>query len=124
VIFVDRSIPRGVAQALQRVRNDVRWLEDCLPHNATDSDWLQLVGASGWLAITRDKKIRTRPGERADLVRYGVGCFILTQKQPLTRWDYLRLIVSTLDQMEANFAETARPFIYGVNRSGGFKRIH
>jgi len=123
VIFIDRCIPRGVTQALQLVRTDVRWLEDCLAHSAKDSEWLQLVGSSGWLAITRDKKIRTRPGELADLLKYGVGCFILTQKRPLTRWGYLRLIVSTLDQMETHFAGTTRPFIFGINRSGGFTRI-
>ena len=82
MIFIDRSIPRGVARALQMVRSDVIWLEDRLPHNAKDADWFQLVGSNGWLANTRDKKIRTRPGELAGLIQHGVGCFILTQNSP------------------------------------------
>ena len=123
MIFVDRSIPRAVAQALKQVRNDVVWLEDCLPHNATDAQWLALVGSSGWLAITRDKKIRQRPGELNALLASGVGCFILAQRQNLTRWDYLKLIASTLDEMEELFRITARPFIFGVYKTGAIMKI-
>src|SRR5687767_13527362 len=64
MIFVDRSIPRGVANALKEVRADVVWLEDLFPHDVKDEDWLREAGRQGWLVISRDKKIRTRPGER------------------------------------------------------------
>ena len=33
MIFIDRSIPKGVADALKQVRSDVVWLEDVFPHN-------------------------------------------------------------------------------------------
>ena len=32
MIFIDRSIPRGVADAVKRMREDVIWLEDEFPH--------------------------------------------------------------------------------------------
>jgi len=123
MIFVDRSIPKGVAEALKNVRNDVRWLEDEFPHNAKETEWLPEVGARGWLVISRDKKIRSRPGERRSLLDAGVGCFILMQKQALTRWEYLKLVARTLDEMERLFSETPRPFIYGVGRNGDIRRI-
>jgi len=31
MIFIDRSIPKGVAEALKQVRDDVVWLEDVFP---------------------------------------------------------------------------------------------
>lgn len=77
---------------------------------------------AGWQS-PGDKKIRTRPGERRALVEHNVGCFYLYQKQPLTRWDYLKLLALTLDEMERIFAEKQRPFLYGVSRIGNFVEI-
>ncbi len=123
MIFVDRSIPRAVADALNIVRDDVRWLEDEYQHDTKDTVWLPDVGSRGWLVISRDKKIRTRPAERQALLDGGVGCFILAQKQPLTRWDYLKLLAATLDEMEHIFANTEKPFIYTVGRTGRMRRV-
>ena len=36
MIFIDRSIPKGVADALKAVRDDVRWLEDEFRHDTFD----------------------------------------------------------------------------------------
>jgi len=118
VIFVDRSIPRGVATALKQVRDDVVWLEDLFPHHTTDEHWLSAAGTNGWLVITRDKKIRTRPGERRALTSQNVGAFCLTPKVNLTRWELLKLLVATLDEMERLFASTPRPFLYGITGTG------
>ena len=123
MIFIDRSIPRGVADALKQVRDDVLWLEDEFKHDTTETAWLGAVGARGWVVISRDKKIRSRPGERQALLDAEVGCFILTQKQPLTRWEYLKLLALTLDEIERLFLETNRPFIFGVGRTGKLSRI-
>jgi len=123
MIFIDRSIPKGVAEALKQVREDVYWLEDKFRHDAKEPEWLEEAGRNGWLVISRDKKIRTRPGERQALIQYKVGCFCLTQKQALSRWDYLKLLSGTLDEMERLFSETDRPFLYSVSRLGKFTRI-
>ncbi len=123
MIFIDRSIPKSIAEALKRVREDVRWLGDEFAHDTPETAWLPIVGRRGWLTIVRDKKIRTRPAERQALEDHGVGCFMLTQKQPLTRWDYLKLIVGTLDEMERRFSATPRPFIFGIGRTGVFTHI-
>lgn len=124
MIFIDRSIPRGVARALQQVRNDVRWLEDVFPHDARDIDWLRRAGAEGWLVITRDKRVTTRPDEREAIADHRVGCFCLTQKQPLNRWGYLKLVVTAMDEMERLFGATPRPFIYAVGRTGIMRPLY
>ena len=123
MIFIDRSIPKSVATALKAVRDDVLWLEDRFQHDTKDTDWLPVAGAEGWLVITRDKKIRTRPGERRAILGNGVGCFFLTQKKDPTRWQYLKLLVLTLEKMENSFATTPRPFICGVDLSGKLSLI-
>ena len=65
MIFIDCSIPRGVANALKAVRNDVLWLEDRFALDTEDRVWLAAAGTNDWLVISRDKKVITRPGERA-----------------------------------------------------------
>jgi hypothetical protein len=122
VIFVDRSIPRRVAEALNLVRGDVEWLEPRFRHDAPDTEWLRFVGEEGWVVITRDQRIRTRPAERRAIEEHGAGCFILSQRQPLTPWGYLRLLVPNLDRMVAVFEATPRPFIFTVDREGVFRR--
>jgi len=118
VIFIDRSIPKGVADALKCVREDIIWLEDRFNHRAKEIEWMPVVGSSDWLAVLRDKKIRTRPLERQSIFRHGLGCFIFTQNNNPSRWDYFKLFAKTLDEMEQRYADTAKPFIYLVDRDG------
>jgi len=123
MIFVDRSVPRGVANALKEVRGDVAWLEDLFPHDVKDEAWLKAAGENNWLVITRDRKIKTRPGERRAFIANNVGDFCLISKATLTRWDLLKLLVTTLDEIERLFASTPRHFLYGVHRSGQIRRL-
>lgn len=125
MIFIDRSIPRAIAEALQKVRPDVLWLEDVwiFRHDTKDEVWLTHVGFANWLAISRDKKIRTRPAERERIIAAGVGAFIFTQKTNLKKWDYLKLLGRSLDEMEDKFRTVPRPFIYGIQKDGALKKI-
>ncbi len=122
MIFIDRSVPKGVADAIKQVRSDVLWLEDRFDHDAPDEVWLAAAGRAGWLVISRDKKIRSRRGQRQLIEKHGVGCFIINQKQDPTRWEYLRLIVGALDQMEDTFASTPSPFGFTIDRQGVLRR--
>lgn len=122
MIFFDRSIPRGVAEAVKQVREDACWLEDVFEEGwIKDREWIPEVGARGWLVISKDKKIRTRREERRAVKENNVGCFILNYKQPLNRWEILKLVTSTLDEMEEKFANTPRPFMYLIDRNGRFR---
>ena len=121
MIFIDRSIPRGVAEAVRKMREDVVWLEDEFPHDVPDEEWLAAAGQRGWLVITHDRKIRTRPGERSAIMENGVGCFIMTYRQDLKKEEIVVLISSTLEEMERRFEATPRPFIYTVSKNGEFR---
>ena len=121
MIFIDRSIPRGVAEAVRRMREDVIWLEDEFRHDVPDEEWLAVAGQRGWLVITHDRKIRTRPGERRVIMEHGVGCFIMTYRQDLKKQEIIALISSTLEEMKRRFETTPRPFIYTVSKGGEFR---
>ena len=118
MIFIDRSLPRSIVRSLQQVRDDVQWLDDVFDQGASDTDWLKDVGAWGWLVITRDKKILTRPGEKAAIIDHKVGAFYLTHTDNPTRWQILKAVVGALDEMIQIFESEERPFLYGLDRHG------
>ena len=100
------------------VRDDVEWLEPRYSHATPDEVWLRDAGINGWLVVTRDKRIRTRPGERAAILEHHVGCFVITVNRNLTKWEYLKLLVTTLDQMIDVFSTTPRPFVWTLDSRG------
>ena len=122
MIFVDRSVPRSVVTALRAVRDDVEWLEPRFPHDTPDPEWLAEAGKAGWLVITRDQRIRTRPFERSAIEEHSVGCFILAYRRPLNPWGILKLVAATLDEMERLFEMTPRPFIFTVSGERQFRQ--
>jgi hypothetical protein len=120
VIFIDASIPRTVADELKKVRDDVVFKHDIFLPGTDDPIWLRKVGIEGWLSITHDGRIRTRPGEHAAIMENGVGCFILTYRQDLQKPEIVRMVFDYLPEMERRFSSTPRPFIYTVTKNGHF----
>jgi hypothetical protein len=107
LIFIDASLPRTVADELKKVREDVVFKHDIFPLGTDDSVWLRKVGMEGWLAITHDKRVRTRYGERQAIMENGVGCFILTYKQDLKREEIVAMVFAHLAEMEQKFRDTS-----------------
>lgn len=131
MIFIDLSVNEPIAEAIKVIRNDVAYLYDIYRPPGSrqtirvpDSEWLARAGQEGWLVITRDNKIRYRPGERRAIIENNVGAFVLAHKDGLPKWPYFRLLVCSLDEMERRFAETPRPFIYLVSASATFTRVN
>lgn len=124
MIWIDSSIPRAVARALALVRDDILYVGDRYPFDANkDTVWLSDAGREDGLVILRDKRIRSRPGERRVLFERSVGAFIINQKANPTRWQYLRLIASSLDDMIDRFAVTPRPFVFTVDSHGQLRQV-
>ncbi len=123
MIFIDRSIPRYSAEEFRRISGaPVIYLDERFPRATPDREWLEEAGKEGWLVISRDKRIRHRPGEIAAIKANRVGCFILGQRKTPTREEYVRVLADSIDEMQALFAETPRPFIFVLNAAGGLLR--
>jgi hypothetical protein len=126
VIFFDRSILKGVVDAVKLVRDDAPvWLEDVFPNNPSigETEWMPVIGELGYLTILRDKHVRTRTEERRAIQESNLGCFNFIYKKNKTRWQTLQLVCATLDEMEDKFANTPRPFMYTINGNGVFKKF-
>jgi hypothetical protein len=121
VIFVNGSMPRSVADELRKFGKDAKAKIELFPQNTKDPVWLREVGINGWLAITRDGHIRTRPGELRAIREHHVGCFILTYKNDLTKPEIVQIVLASVEEMEQRFKTTPRPFIYTVTKDGKFR---
>ncbi len=120
--YFDASIPRAVAQALSLVRDDVLYPghEGCpVEDPATkDIEWLPIAGANEWVVLMRDKRIRTRPGERDRLTESGVRAFVMTGAGNYSRWMTLELLVRRWREIDAVIAAESGPYIYSVTQGG------
>ena len=123
MILIDASVAPRVARAICLVRDDVRSVADIYPDATADTTWLLEAGVNNWLVITRDKKIPRRRPERQVILDHAVGAFIIGQRGRLTRWDYLRIIVSTLDEKDTLFASVPRPFVFRIDSELQFRQI-
>ncbi|HXM54062.1 MAG TPA: hypothetical protein VOB72_01640 [Candidatus Dormibacteraeota bacterium] len=87
-----------------------------------DVVWLPIAGANQWLVLMRDKRIRTRPGERRRLVECGVRAFAMTGAGNYSRWLTLELLVRRWREIESVVATEDGPYIYSVTQ-GGLARL-
>ncbi len=123
MILIDASIAPGVARALGEVRDDVLSGADIYPIGTEDTIWLMEAGVNGWLVITRDKKIVTRAIERQVIRDHAVGVFIIAQKRGPTGPQYRRIILDALEEMEALFETTPRPFVFRIDSELQFRQV-
>lgn len=117
--FVDESA-LGLGKALEVARRDVihtgHRLIPTVPVGALDPDWIPEVAARDLVVIARDRRIRTKPGERALLRDHGLRVFWIAGKKDLSTWGSLVRIVRRWDEMEEAIATKGPgPWFVGVN---------
>jgi hypothetical protein len=120
--YCDASIPVAVAKALALVRGDILYPGQVGCPVASpavkDEEWLPIAGSNEWIVLMRDKHIRTRPGERRQLMDACVRAFALTGAGNYTRWRTMELLVRRWPEMETIAATEAGPYIYAVTQHG------
>ena len=121
VIFIDGNLPRSVADELKKIGKDAVAKLEIFEQDTKDPVWLRKVGEEGWLGITRDAHIRSRPGEVRAIVKHKVGCFILTYKQDIKREGIIKIVLDNIEEMEEKFRTTPKPFLYTVTKDGEFR---
>jgi len=120
IFYIDASVPIDVARALSMVRSDVRFPggPGCpiTRPDTKDVDWLPVAGTNAWVVIMRDKRIRTRPGERRQLIDHGVRAFVMTGGD--SKWQTLELLVRRWPDIHKATDSHVAPFIFSVTQGG------
>jgi hypothetical protein len=77
--FVDQNLRGQFPSVLRLAGLKVEELEDHLPPDTPDVEWLPFVGDRGWVAITMDY-LRGDVEEHAALMAHGVKVFVIVGK--------------------------------------------
>jgi hypothetical protein len=116
--FIDRCLGRGeVPSALRAAGALVETHDDHFAIDCEDEAWLAVVGARGWLVLTKDKYIRRRPRERRALEVARVAAFVLTAGR-VNGAEMAAAFVAARARMARIAATHARPLIATVTRAG------
>jgi hypothetical protein len=123
VYFTDENT-LGLGKLLRRSgRDDVVYPghEDLpeIPLGTLDLDWMPIVGERGYVVITRDKHIRTRPAELRAYLEHGIRSVWLGTKQDLGPCDQLELFLAHEVRLEREITKRgAGPWALAMNATG------
>lgn len=116
--FIDCSISqKNVPIALRAAGVSVETLVDHFPRETSDIEWLQAVSQRGWVVLTKDKKIESRPLEVEAIAHAGARVFILVSGN-LTSQQMAKLFVDVLGKLKKLMLGHKAPFIAKVYKDG------
>lgn len=84
--FTDRDLGQQFPNILRAAGLTVVRHSDLFPQDASDEQWLERVGADGWIAVTHDRRIRYKPNELKAVDRHRVGLLSSSARLPFPRW--------------------------------------
>jgi hypothetical protein len=98
---------RGFGMWLSRLRKDMTCVgsepvDELLPLGTPDPTWIPLVAERGWIAITKNSKIRTQPREAKLAVEHGLRIACLMEPvKGANRWDFAQMVMRHWDAIVA-----------------------
>ena len=124
ILFLDRSMGKGLGRTLRRIKGFPATIETHDAHFAQDTPddvWLAEVGQRGWIAMGQDYRLHLVDVERDAIRAHRVGVFYLWGANA-SQWEQLRVLAKAWDRIEAASREPA-PFIYRIMKDGQLKTI-
>lgn len=115
VYFTDRDLGNRFPEILRSHGVTVEQHKDHFAHDAPDEEWLAGVSANGWVAVTRDQRIRYKPNERDAVVRHAAALLVIVGNA--THPELARSFVATMPKIERFVQKQPRPFIAKVYRA-------
>jgi hypothetical protein len=114
--FVDQNL-RGLFVARLRLAGvRIEQLEDHLPPNTPDVEWLPFVGERNWVALTKDQ-LRADPEEQVSLMVHGVKAFVLVGSKS-THEEFAALFLKRLRWIYRTIHLHDEPFMARLSASG------
>ncbi len=118
VLFLDECFGGAtVAGALRAAGATVEVLIDHFPSGTSDSVWIPFVGHRGWVAVTKDKRIRHRRLEQDAVMNSGLALFVLTSGD-LRATEEAAALASAYPRMRKLLRDYQLPFIASINDKG------
>jgi hypothetical protein len=113
-----------VPARLREIHPAVHAHDDLFPQDTDDEVWLREAARKGWIVLTRDDRIRYRPGEQQAIIEAGVACFCLNPTKSMTAEEWADALVTALPRiLEVAASEGRTGYIKGVNRHGRVRHL-
>lgn len=120
--FLDRQIGKYVvASALRGAGAVIEVHDDHFPQATPDLDWMPVIGARGWVLVTRDRNIWRNSLERTAYQHARLRGFIVTGV--MGGQELGELLVSCLPRMIRKISRASGPLIYTISRGGSFTKL-
>lgn len=118
-LFVDRDLGLQLGRALREIGQDVQLHADRYPGrgDVPDEEWISDVTRDGYIILTHDARIRSRPAERTAFEAAGARVFVFATKHP-TPFVHLRALMIAWERIEDEVATMAPPFMFGIDADG------
>ncbi|MGH8889764.1 MAG: hypothetical protein ACRDV3_08390 [Acidothermaceae bacterium] len=81
-----------------------------------DPVWLPIVTACGWVVISRDSHISSRPGEIDAVKQHGARLVVLSGKEARGPWEQLEILMAQWRRIEVQVSKPG-PWIYSATRT-------
>lgn len=96
--FVDENT-LALGKVIAELRDDTAVIglppvDHLLRKGMDDVEWIPIVASRGWVTITNDQHLRTRPNEARLAQQHGLKCVNLRGAGNLSRWSQLVRLVS------------------------------
>ena len=79
-----------------------------------DPAWAKVVAGKGWVAVTRDKRIRYRAAEKQAIVGAKLALFVLASRRNLSRLEIIEHIRAAAPRMATFVIKNKPPFIAAI----------
>lgn len=122
-LYVDESIySKHLVSELTLTGESIKRVGLDVPFGAKDYEWLEIVGKNGWIALTRDQRIRYRTLEKRALKEFEVGAFTFTGGQA-TAIQITQRVITLLPKMKAISVSQPKPFLFTFGLVGPLARV-
>jgi hypothetical protein len=116
VFFTDRDLGRQFPETLRAAGVRVERHDDHFGPETLDEEWIGEIGRRGWIAVTRDARIRYSPLALSVLMEFGTQLFVLVGK--LTTAEAAEIFLKWRDRVVETIAGERGPFIAKIRRDG------
>lgn len=114
--FIDRDLGLRFSNALRSAGLHVERADDHFRNDTPDDEWLPVVARHGWVAVTRDGRIRYSPLALAALMTSGARLFVIVGK--LTADETAAVFLRQRKKIERLIARNPAAFIAKIRRDG------
>jgi hypothetical protein len=114
VYFTDRDLGHQFPAILRAAGLRVERHDDHFDQLTPDSEWIAQIGRRGWVAVTRDKRIRYSPLALETLMTSGARLFVIVGR--LKNEEAAATFVRQRNKVERLLSKESKPFVAKIRR--------